>query len=38
LFLLPQGRPWPHFSIGAPMFKHDSLASAMKTSDRDEKP
>jgi hypothetical protein len=38
LFLLPRGRPWPRFSTGAPMFRHDSLASAMEISDRDEKP
>jgi hypothetical protein len=38
LFLLPRGRPRPRFSTGAPMFKRDSLASAMETSDRDEKP
>jgi hypothetical protein len=38
LFLLPQGRLWPHFSTGAPMFKRDPLASAMETSDVKEKP
>jgi hypothetical protein len=38
LFLLPRGRPRPRFSTGGPMFKRDSLASAMETSDRDEKP
>jgi hypothetical protein len=38
LFLLPRGRPRPRFSTGAPMFKRDSLASAMGTSARDEKP
>jgi hypothetical protein len=38
LFLLPRGRPRPHFSTGAPMIKRDSLASAMETSARDEKP
>jgi hypothetical protein len=38
LFLLPRGWPRPRFSTGAPMFKRDSLASAMETSDRDEKP
>jgi hypothetical protein len=38
LFLLPRGRPRPRFSTGAPMFKRDSLASAMETSARDEKP
>jgi hypothetical protein len=38
LFLLPRGRPRPRFSTGVPMFKRGSLASAMETSDRDEKP
>jgi hypothetical protein len=38
LFLLPRGRPQPCFSTGAPMFMRDSLASAMETSGRDEKP
>jgi hypothetical protein len=38
LFLLPRGWPRPRFSTGAPMFKHDPLASAMKTSDVKEKP
>jgi hypothetical protein len=30
LFLLPRGRPRPRFSIGAPMFRRDSPASAME--------
>jgi hypothetical protein len=30
LFLLPRGRPWPRFSIGAPRFKRDPLALAME--------
>jgi hypothetical protein len=34
----PQGRLRPRFSTGASMFKRDSLASAMETSVRDEKP
>jgi hypothetical protein len=38
LFLLPRGRSRPHFSTGAPMLKHDPLASAMETSDVKEKP
>jgi hypothetical protein len=32
LFLLPRGRPRPHFSTGAPMFSCDPPASAMETS------
>jgi hypothetical protein len=38
LFLLPRGWPRPRFSTGASMFKRDSLALAMETSVRDEKP
>jgi hypothetical protein len=38
LFLLPWGRPRPHFSTGAPMLKRDPLALAMETSDVKEKP
>jgi hypothetical protein len=38
LFLLPRGQPWPRFSTGAPMFKPDSLASAMEKSAKEEKP
>jgi hypothetical protein len=38
LFLLPWGRPRPHFSTGVPMLKRDPLASAMETSDVKEKP
>jgi hypothetical protein len=38
LFLLPRGQPRPRFSTGAPRFKRDPSASAMETSDRDEKP
>jgi hypothetical protein len=38
LFLLPRGRPRPRFSTGAPMFKPDSLASAMEKSTKEEKP
>jgi hypothetical protein len=30
LFLLPWGRPRPYFSIGAPRFKRDPLASAIE--------
>jgi hypothetical protein len=33
LFLLPRGRPRPRFSIGAPRFKRDPLASAMEAGD-----
>jgi hypothetical protein len=36
LFLLPRGRPRPRFSIGAPMFRCDSPASAMETGGRKE--
>jgi hypothetical protein len=36
LFLLPQGQPRPRFSIGAPMFRHDSPASAMETGGGEE--
>jgi hypothetical protein len=32
LFLLPRGQPRPRFSTGAPMFRRDPPASAMKTS------
>jgi hypothetical protein len=38
LFLLPRGRPRPHFSTRAPMLKRDPLASAMETSAMMEKP
>jgi hypothetical protein len=38
LFLLPRGRPWPHFFTGVPMFTRDPLASAMETSAGNEKP
>jgi hypothetical protein len=38
LFLLPQGRTWPHFSTGVPMFKCDSPASAMEPSVGKKKP
>jgi hypothetical protein len=38
LFLLPRGRPRPRFSTGAPMLKHDPLASAIETSDVKKKP
>jgi hypothetical protein len=38
LFLLPRGRPRPHFSTGAPIFRRDPLASAMETNGGKEKP
>jgi hypothetical protein len=38
LFLLPQERPRPRFSTGAPIFRRDPFASAMETKVGKEKP
>jgi hypothetical protein len=38
LFLLPRGRPRPHFSTGAPMFRRDPPASAMEIGVGKKKP